>query len=215
MGSSKLNLFHEAHKTYGKPKWCFELNKRIDLVMREDRNNSLDSQLDSQHEILVYLLTGDAQENFSYENVNKAFQVLINSPKPVLISMGCGRYYKETDGLKIDVGAYTKGLEYACSIKAEYVGKPNPSYFLSAVEQLHLSPEHCVMIGDDVQNDCGAAQKAGLRAVLVRTGKYRKEDEQRTDVKPDGVVDNLLEAVQSFLTRTSDDVKAYDFGSRK
>ncbi|OQV21375.1 Phospholysine phosphohistidine inorganic pyrophosphate phosphatase [Hypsibius exemplaris] len=145
------------------------------------------------------VVMGDAQENFSYENVNRAFSVLINSPTPILISMGCGRYYKETDGLKIDVGAYCKGLEYACGIKAEFVGKPDPKYFLSALEQLKISPANCVMIGDDVAGDCGAAQKAGMRALLVRTGKYRPEDERRTDVQPDGVVDNLLQAVQAFL----------------
>ena len=79
-----------------------------------------------------FYFAGDAQENFSYENVNRAFSVLINSPKPTLLSMGCGRFYKESDGLKIDVGVYCKGLEYACGIKAEYVGKPDPAYFLSA-----------------------------------------------------------------------------------
>ena len=138
--------------------------------------------------------------------------------------MGCGRFYKESDGLKIDVGAYCKGLEYACGIKAEYVGKPDPAYFLSAAAELKIPLEFCMMIGkeplkkisffismkktknslfisgDDVQNDCGAAQKAGLRALLVRTGKYRPDDEKRTDVTPDGVVDDLLEAVQTFLS---------------
>ena len=29
------------------------------------------------------------------------------------------------------------------------------------------------MIGDDVLSDVGAAQQCGMRAVLVRTGKYR------------------------------------------
>ena len=29
------------------------------------------------------------------------------------------------------------------------------------------------MIGDDLINDVGGAQSAGMRGILVRTGKYR------------------------------------------
>ena len=31
------------------------------------------------------------------------------------------------------------------------------------------------MVGDDVESDVGGAQRAGLRGVLVRTGKYRED----------------------------------------
>ncbi|MGH0114367.1 UNVERIFIED_CONTAM: hypothetical protein FKN15_003261 [Acipenser sinensis] len=57
------------------------------------------------------VVVGDAADNFSYKNVNEAFRVLIGLEKPVLISLGRGRYYKETDGLKLDVGVYMKALE--------------------------------------------------------------------------------------------------------
>lgn len=36
------------------------------------------------------VVIGDAAENFSYENMNKAFQTLIAMDNPVLISMGKG-----------------------------------------------------------------------------------------------------------------------------
>ncbi|KAE8590232.1 hypothetical protein XENTR_v10017986 [Xenopus tropicalis] len=145
------------------------------------------------------VLIGDAAENFSYQNVNRAFQVLINLQKPVLISLGKGRYYKETDGLKLDVGAYMKALEYACDIKAEVVGKPSPNFFLSALEEMGAKPEEAVMIGDDIVNDIGGAQSCGIRAVLVRTGKYRPSDEKHPEVTADGYVDNLAHAVDILL----------------
>ena len=31
------------------------------------------------------------------------------------------------------------------------------------------------MIGDDIINDVGGAQSAGIKGVLVKTGKYRKD----------------------------------------
>ncbi|XP_039927413.1 phospholysine phosphohistidine inorganic pyrophosphate phosphatase isoform X6 [Hirundo rustica] len=118
------------------------------------------------------VVLGDAAENFTYANLNEAFRLLIGMEKPVLISLGKGRYYKETDGLKLDVGAYMKALEYACDIQAEVVGKPAKSFFESALAELGIPPEQAIMIGDDIVNDVGGAQQCGMRALQVRTGKY-------------------------------------------
>ncbi|RLW02198.1 hypothetical protein DV515_00007459, partial [Chloebia gouldiae] len=119
------------------------------------------------------VVLGDAAENFTYANLNEAFRLLIGMEKPVLISLGKGRYYKETDGLKLDVGAYMKALEYACDVQAEVVGKPAKSFFESALAELGVPPEQAIMIGDDIVNDVGGAQQCGMRALQVRTGKYR------------------------------------------
>uniref|UniRef100_A0A8C3C8M5 Phospholysine phosphohistidine inorganic pyrophosphate phosphatase n=1 Tax=Cairina moschata TaxID=8855 RepID=A0A8C3C8M5_CAIMO len=119
------------------------------------------------------VVVGDAAENFSYANVNEAFRVLIGLEKPVLISLGRGRYYKETDGLKLDVGAYMKALEYACDVEAEVVGKPAKAFFESALAEMGVPPREAIMIGDDIVSDVGGAQQCGMRAVQVRTGKYR------------------------------------------
>uniref|UniRef100_A0A8D2AFR0 Phospholysine phosphohistidine inorganic pyrophosphate phosphatase n=1 Tax=Sciurus vulgaris TaxID=55149 RepID=A0A8D2AFR0_SCIVU len=82
------------------------------------------------------VVMADAGESFSYQNMNKAFQILMELENPVLISLGKGRYYKETSGLMLDVGAYVKALEYACGIEAEVVGKPSPEFFKSALQAL-------------------------------------------------------------------------------
>uniref|UniRef100_A0A8C3UKP3 Phospholysine phosphohistidine inorganic pyrophosphate phosphatase n=1 Tax=Catharus ustulatus TaxID=91951 RepID=A0A8C3UKP3_CATUS len=120
------------------------------------------------------VVLGDAAEHFTYANLNEAFRLLIGMEKPVLISLGKGRYYKETDGLKLDVGAYMKALEYACDIEAEVVGKPAKSFFESALAELGVPAEQAVMIGDDIVSDVGGAQQCGMRALQVRTGKYSR-----------------------------------------
>ncbi|XP_066046854.1 phospholysine phosphohistidine inorganic pyrophosphate phosphatase isoform X4 [Chamaea fasciata] len=119
------------------------------------------------------VVLGDAAENFTYANLNEAFRLLVGMEKPVLISLGKGRYYKETDGLKLDVGAYMKALEYACDVQAEVVGKPAKSFFESALAELGVPAEQAIMIGDDIVSDVGGAQQCGMRALQVRTGKYR------------------------------------------
>ncbi|XP_054840254.1 phospholysine phosphohistidine inorganic pyrophosphate phosphatase isoform X2 [Eublepharis macularius] len=160
------------------------------------------------------VVVGDAADNFSYKNLNETFRVLIGLENPVLISLGKGRYYKETDGLKLDVGVYMKALEYACDIQAEVVGKPAKMFFQSALREMGVEPHQAIMIGDDIVNDVGGAQQCGMKALQVRTGKYswsflykgterktlvRPCDEQHPKVKADGYVDNLAEAVDVIL----------------
>ena len=66
-------------------------------------------------------------------------------------------------------------------------------------QDLNLSFEDVVMIGDDVANDVGGAQAIGIRGILVKTGKYRFADEKTDDVTPDAIVDDLSEAVNLIL----------------
>jgi hypothetical protein len=42
---------------------------------------------------------------------------------PVL-AMAKSRYFMETDGLSLDMGAFVTGLEYSAGVKAEIIGRP-------------------------------------------------------------------------------------------
>ncbi|XP_022080710.1 phospholysine phosphohistidine inorganic pyrophosphate phosphatase-like isoform X2 [Acanthaster planci] len=145
------------------------------------------------------VVIGDAAMRFSYDRLNAAFRILIGQEHPVLIAMGKGRYYKETDGLMMDVGCFMAALEYATGCKAEVVGKPDKGFFLAAVNDMGIKPEHALMVGDDIVNDVGGAQSCGIKGVQVRTGKFRPSDENHPTVRPDGFVDNLAHAVDILL----------------
>lgn len=145
------------------------------------------------------VVIGAAEELLTYDNMNKAFRVLLNSSNPVLLATGYGRYYKKGSNLILDVGPYTKALEFACDVKAEIVGKPSAKFFFAAIEDMQISPEDAVMIGDDIVSDVGGAQACGIRGVQVRTGKFRPQDEHHPTVTPDGYVNDLAEAVDLIL----------------
>jgi ribonucleotide monophosphatase NagD (HAD superfamily) len=50
-----------------------------------------------------------------------------------------------------------------------------------------------VMVGDDVESDVLAAQRAGVRGVLVRTGKYLPETHRAASGTPDHVIDSFAD----------------------
>ena len=99
----------------------------------------------------------------------------------------------------MDVGPFTTALEFALGREATIVGKPSGDFFASALKDLGISATDAVMVGDDVASDVGGAQAAGIRGVLVRTGKFRASDENHPTVKPDAIVDNLAAFVDKIL----------------
>ena len=57
---------------------------------------------------------------------------------------------------------------------------------------LGTAPKETLMVGDDIRGDIEGAQKAGLKAVLVRTGKFHSGDLD-SHVKPDGLLDSVAD----------------------
>lgn len=82
-------------------------------------------------------------------------------------------------------------LEYASGKTATICGKPSKDFFAGALKDMGLDPGDVVMVGDDINSDVGGAQLAGMQGVLVRTGKFRPENENHPTVKPDQIVDRL------------------------
>ncbi|XP_012285089.1 haloacid dehalogenase-like hydrolase domain-containing protein 2 [Orussus abietinus] len=141
------------------------------------------------------VVVGLAPDKFNYEELNKAFRLLLNGAS--LIAVHEGRYYKRQDGLALGPGAFVKGLEYSANVKSEVIGKPTPEFFNTALGG--IPPEEAVMIGDDVKDDIGGAQAVGIKGFLVQTGKYRPGDENIITPPPTQLCPSFVEAVEEVL----------------
>lgn len=139
------------------------------------------------------VVVGLGPKELNYDNMNKAFRVLMESKDHELIAVHQGRYYKRGDGLALGPGAYIKGLEYAASVEAVLIGKPNRYFFESAIPQ-GVKPEECIMIGDDAYDDCKGAMAVGMRSILVKTGKFLPH--VMPDPPPTIVADTFADAVK-------------------
>jgi ribonucleotide monophosphatase NagD (HAD superfamily) len=83
------------------------------------------------------------------------------------------------------------GLEYVSGKQANVIGKPSRSFFDLALQSLQLPASSVAMIGDDIETDVGGGKEAGMRGILVRTGKYRKGCEENAVHAPDCIMDSL------------------------
>jgi ribonucleotide monophosphatase NagD (HAD superfamily) len=59
------------------------------------------------------------------------------------------------------------------------------------VEALDAEPELTWIVGDDIEADVAGAQRFGLRTLLVRTGKFRPDEVERSGVMPDGIISSI------------------------
>jgi HAD superfamily hydrolase (TIGR01458 family) len=133
------------------------------------------------------VVIGGACDDFSYAALNHIFALVTEGA--VLIGMHRNLYWRTAEGLQLDGGAYIAALEEATGSRATICGKPAPAFFEAALELLGVPAASAAMVGDDVVNDVLGAQAVGMTGVLVRTGKYRAADLERTDGTPDHVID--------------------------
>ncbi|MNE90361.1 putative hydrolase YutF [compost metagenome] len=110
--------------------------------------------------------------------------------------MGDNRYFHSRGALRLDAGPFVRALEYAAGVRALILGKPSAEFFRGALAELGVDAEAALMIGDDVESDVLGAQRAGLQACLVQTGKYRGGDETKAPAAL--LAKDLAAAVRDF-----------------
>lgn len=147
-------------------------------------------QCDTHPDVVV---VGDIGDRWNYEIMNRVFKMLNNGAE--LIALHKGKYW-QAEGLQLDIGAFVTGLEYASGKTATIVGKPSASFFELALGELELSAEDVIMVGDDIDSDVGGAKRVGMKGILVKTGKYRAELADNSDVEPDRILESVVDIAE-------------------
>jgi HAD superfamily hydrolase (TIGR01458 family) len=154
--------------------------------------------------VAAAVVIGDSPEEATYDNLNRAFRLVRGGAR--LVGMHRNPWWLTPDGPTLDSGAFVAGLEFAAETRATIVGKPAPRFFSMAIADLRrevgrgLDRAAIAMVGDDVRTDIRAAQRVGLRAIFVRSGKHGPADVEaaageRGGRRPDAVAANLAEVV--------------------
>ncbi|MFE0514306.1 HAD-IIA family hydrolase [Streptomyces sp. NPDC058964] len=143
---------------------------------------------DTEPDVVV---VGGAGPEFGYEALNRAFGHLQRGAR--LVAMHRNLYWRTDAGLQLDTGAFLLGLEKAARVEAEVTGKPSPAFFGAALARLGVGADRALMVGDDIESDVLAAQRAGITGVLVRTGKYLPQTHERASGTPDHVLDSFAD----------------------
>lgn len=144
------------------------------------------------------VVVGDLGRDWTFDRLNSAFRCLMQTPAPKLVALGMTRYWRAADGLRLDTAPFVMALAHASGIEPVVLGKPAPAFFAAALGRLGITAAATWMLGDDVKSDVGGAQAAGMRGILVRTGKFRPPD-LAGDIKPDLVIDSIADLPRVWL----------------
>ncbi|HEX7627027.1 MAG TPA: TIGR01458 family HAD-type hydrolase [Gaiellaceae bacterium] len=143
------------------------------------------------------VLIGGADEGeevgriFSYLNLNRAFHELEAGAD--LYCLHKNRWWQTADGPRLDTGVFVAGLEYAADTEATVLGKPSSAYFTAALEALDAEAGITWMVGDDLEGDIVGGHKHGMKTVLVRTGKFRPDEVERSQIQPEAIISSIAQ----------------------
>ena len=138
------------------------------------------------------VIIGDLGEAWDFNTLNRAFRLLMNKTDTELIALGMTRYWRAEDGLRLDAAPFVKALEHASGREAIVLGKPSKEFYSSALNRLGCKASETIMIGDDIRGDIEGSQNAGMKGLLVTTGKFQQSDLE-LGIKPYDVIDSVVD----------------------
>lgn len=163
---------------------------RVALIMNDAVKTDFEGLEEAEREVDAVIM-GDLGEQFGFAVLNQAFRLVMDGAE--LIALQKNRFWLTADGLSLDAGPFVAAVEYAAGKKAYVVGKPSAGFFASVLAGLGRGPGAVAMVGDDIESDIGGALDAGLRAVLVRTGKYREDLVALSGISPTATIDSIAD----------------------
>lgn len=150
--------------------------------------------VDSRADVVVI---GGAEELLTYETMNQAFRMLMDGA--ALLAMHTNLYWRTKEGLRLDSGPFVRALELASGKEAVVLGKPNRAFFEQALISIGVAAHEAIMVGDDIDNDIRGAQQAGIRGILVCTGKHNEHSPQLQHIQPEAILPSIADLV-NWLT---------------
>ncbi|MHA1106831.1 MAG: HAD-IIA family hydrolase [Promethearchaeota archaeon] len=134
-----------------------------------------------------FVIIGDFQDDWDVNRLNRAFQHVLQGA--TLLGTQGNIFYLDREGNPIiDTGSFVQMIARATKTKAKIFGKPSKEYFEQAIELMNVPREKVVVIGDDYESDIQGAFNAGIRAILVKTGKGKYFDIGDGKKLPDMVI---------------------------
>ena len=112
-----------------------------------------------------------------------------------LVGICADRVYPSPRGIEFGSGAFNSMFAYAADVKPTFCGKPEPIFFNTLCNRLGVSPDRCILIGDNLEADIAGAKAMGMATILTLSGVARRQDlvNLPENKKPDAVIEDLTQ----------------------
>ena len=137
------------------------------------------------------VVTALARESLSYELLAMA-TLAVNGGAQIVATNADPSYPTEL-GMAPGAGALLSVITSATGKTAEVVGKPEPLMFQEALRRLGVPASDSAMVGDRLSTDIQGAAGVGMQTILVLSGVSSRADADKSEVKPDYVLEDIRE----------------------
>ncbi|MFC7876833.1 HAD-IIA family hydrolase [Isoptericola sp. NPDC057391] len=154
-----------------------QLAARLDVVGAED---------DPTH-----VLVGDVHDELDYPALDAAFRAVLGGAE--LLALQHGRWFLRGGRPALDTGSVVAAIEHGAEVTARTLGKPSTEFLRLALGTVHPepAPDRTWVVGDDRSSDVAMGLAAGVRTVLVRTGKFARQADDDSLPRAEHVLDDL------------------------
>lgn len=128
------------------------------------------------------------------------FELVYGALRTACLAIRAGADYVATNadttfpseaGLIPGSGAIVAALVAATGVEPTVVGKPSPVMVESCLTAMAIDASQAVMLGDRLDTDILAGQRANTRTAMVLTGVHTPADVRQMGIEPDLVIDTL------------------------
>lgn len=92
-----------------------------------------------------------------------------------------------------DCGSMAKLIEASTGRFPEFFGKPSKYTLDYIIKETGNKPEEIAIVGDRLYTDIAVADGSAVTSILVLSGESSLEDVEKSKIKPDYIVENLME----------------------
>jgi 4-nitrophenyl phosphatase len=142
----------------------------------------------------VQLVVASMDREVSYEKLMRATILIRRGAR--FIATNLDPTYVSEAGLIPGTGAMVVALETASGTKAQAIGKPEPTMYQLAMEQMGARPETTAAIGDRVDTDILGGKRAGLVTICVLSGSSDRVEAEA--IGTDMIFDDIAHLLETW-----------------
>ncbi len=135
----------------------------------------------------VELVVASMDRNVTYEKLEQATILIRRGAR--FIATNLDPTYPSEKGLLPGTGSLIVALETASGVKPTSIGKPEPTMYQLAMEQMGATPETTAIIGDRVDTDILGGKRADLTTICVLSGASTRAEAE--GIEADLIYDDI------------------------
>jgi 4-nitrophenyl phosphatase len=143
----------------------------------------------------VQLVVASMDRGVTYEKLKKATLLIRGGAR--FIATNLDPTNPSEEGLIPGTGCMIAALETASGVKPQAIGKPEPTMYQLAMEQMGSNPETTAAIGDRVDTDILGGKRAGLTTICVLSGSSDRVEAEAAET--DMIFDDIAQLLETWI----------------